>query len=470
MGKGAQRLSMQYQHLSHYITTQSRSFHGAHVILSVTDFENYLPAIERAAPADLESTMINFLESVLAFALSMIIFSTLVSIIVEGLNGILARRALGLQQMMSRFFDDLLWDKFRFGIIARYAPGMAPTKEKLREDFLEEVTRNFSGGRHNGNCPRWIYKRWRALRDRQFLTLDEFVRRLANTDAGRAIGRYDQAEMKTVIQDLAYKFVDHASDARLYFRKKTRFISIVVSILLAGFANIDAFRLFDQFTHSPGIVRTLLAEDTKVIRNYEASTAAAGKEDAKQPSKKQPENGSSNQAPKPDASESGLEAQLAKVRDRIGELSSNGLALGKGYYPFCTIDSTDAACESHVSAAADKCKNDKKTDTEIKKCQDESLAVQKTLKRDLLDGFYWLFRIFLTGMLIGLGGPFWFDFYLNLSRWVNVLPGRRGKAVETEGRDTVAGPEGAKTATIDATALAASFKQHIEAQKILGTI
>ncbi len=400
------------------------------------------------------------LNAILAFTLSMVVFSALVTVLVELIQRGPIGRGKGLQAMIGRYFDDAMRGKLRLGIIANCAPGMAWSDEDLRRDFLETVTKDSGGSTPSSSTLPGMVARFFGFNTVKRLTVGEFIRRLAHTQIGLAIsrcedGNADSSSLEAVIHNLAHKFVAHGERARRKFSERARIFAVIVAILLAGWANIDVFRLFQQLQSDPAVVQSLLAAESKLLIENKVVQDALKKE----------LNSVAEAKTEDDAAEA--RARLAAVRSSVKDLASTGLAIGDGYYPYCTTGSQDPVCKHLIDNAQKKCKASAAGDAKkLEQCAGQTVSVWHALKSSKDDARRWFFLIVLSGLLIGIGGPFWFNFYTGLSRWVGVLRGAKAKDASQQLLSTE-NAQSTDDTVVDAAALTASFRKEIAARGAL---
>lgn len=403
------------------------------------------------------------LEALLALSLSMVIFSTLVTTIIEAIHRFLAQREEGLRLMMQQFFDIVIWQKLVPEDLAAGAADQDATKNAKKEEFVSAITKTNAGVKER--TTRWgrIWQRLVSPPRAQRLTVDEFIRRLAHTEAGQSIASYGDGEIRKIIQSIAQEFVEHGRDARQFFREKARFLSVFVAIGLALIANIDASRLFQQFLREPVVTQALLETEGSVLNEAKAAQKALDEVVAEAIT------ASGSNAAR-------AQERLREARERIRELSSAGLAIGIGYFPLCTWNSVDKACAAPLAHAEAQCEMkglvlrgqiSEHARAALNACLDDHLALGDVIANGGAATLWWLIWVILTGLLIGLGGPFWFDFYANFSRWMNVLRGLKNRQVEVKGRDAVSPTGESDKDPLDFEALLKSFQAEMAVLKLL---
>jgi hypothetical protein len=109
-----------------------------------------------------------------------------------------------------------------------------------------------------------------------------------------------------------------------------------------------------------------------------------------------------------------IKAALNQYHELMGNFVSLGLPIGWAFYPNCPLDQVpenlqfvDPQCMSVMNRSTQKPVEDKSYSTLTK--------IFKTGFRDPWGFLKWLLVAAITGTLIGLGGPFWFDVARKLS-------------------------------------------------------
>jgi hypothetical protein len=189
-----------------------------------------------------------------------------------------------------------------------------------------------------------------------------------------------------LVQDLARTYDRFCRAASEVFRKKAEYTAIWVSVVLALGANIDASRLLTQLIQNPEVQTRLIEQADEAHKENDAAVArldALKKSLAELP---------------PDDALANLQTQLDDVdhdgRTAIGELNETGLAIGWKYFPYCRDGAVDPACP-------------------------EPRTWQSTVLS--FNFVSWFLMTILAGVLIGLGGPFWFKVFTGLSQVFEVL-------------------------------------------------
>ncbi len=334
------------------------------------------------------------LESAMAFAVVMILLSTIVTGVVELLLRVVGLREKTLRNTVASLFESVVWPRLHGRleeVLAAPEKGAAAgesAKKAALANFLDGMTANpalpAQAAETSGRWSRlfaWLPNF--SHKDKiDVLTPLAFAERLARTDVGRAIVAEAEEEIEMLVKDFVRTFDRFGRAASEVFRKNAKQAAIAVGILLALIANIDASRLFTTLMNNPDLRTSLIAQADEAAA---ANQAAAEKLKAVM-----------DQVAAGDLSEDQAEpikAKVAEIRAGIGVLEQQGLPIGHGLFPYCGQGpSGDARCP-----------------------QGKAFWTQPV---ELLR---WLLFTILAGVLIGLGGPFWFRVFSSLSQLAQVL-------------------------------------------------
>jgi len=330
----------------------------------------------------------NWLEAALAFSLIMLALATVVTIVLETGYQILSTRERGFRLMMERLFDDVLSKR-----IATTLSGVS--MEAARAQFLASVTRNqaYSEKTH------WLRSIAQSA-DLKSMTMMQLAERLADTHVGQAIARTGADRTHIIINDLAQKFDRFGQGASQRFQGQAHFWCLLVSLLCAFVANVDAVVVFKSLLHDDTLTQGVIEKlggsvDENAPRPRSAAEAMAA---VPAPADE------STATPKELA-----EAGAARVRVELARVNDAGLPVSSEYWPFCRAKSAAAGgAESPLSRDP--------------RCSD---GAQRALPADIvsvasrifsISGLQWFLSVCLAGLLIGLGAPFWFDLARSLTR------------------------------------------------------
>ncbi|MEJ2322223.1 MAG: hypothetical protein P8Z31_07760 [Gammaproteobacteria bacterium] len=319
-----------------------------------------------------------WLEAALAFAVIMIALSTIVSVLTETFHRILRLREDGLTRMVRALYQQV--------VQPRLAVQLKPVKTNV-DDFVAQVTsiryRPWSEKQARWNwltallnrLARFVPGFVNAEKLKSLSTL-EFVGRFAETPAGQALAK--EAEQRgenfkqDFLKDLVSKYEDYGENTSDYFERRARLTSIVLSILLAISLNINVIELFQTLVTDKGVRDAWISKGEEVTAQWERQeeqlTAFLAQSDT------------NNNQQTLEKAEALINANLEELKNSTESLKKSGLPIGWEEWPWRSDEVKDA-------------------DTRLEKA---SLILQ------------WIFLWLFSGIMIGLGGPFWFNIYRKL--------------------------------------------------------
>lgn len=342
------------------------------------------------------------LEGAMAFAVAMIIFSTMATGIVEILLRFTHTKAAFLHQSIEKMLKDL--------VAAKLSQTDSPAKAALEHVSEDDLTRVANALTVNpARVPGWwedsfLGKAWFKWTDRagnrfriDALSTVAFAKRLSETDLVRDVSRRlvdigAETDVKAAViadltHDLESLYDRYRATAKERFRKNAQSLTVVISIMMALVFNIHAGRLFLGVMDTEGaeLRETLIndaedrhaayvAAEQKLQATLKALEAVDGDDEAT-------------------AKLTGdLEQQIADLQGVIQQDKATALMpVGMAYYPHCRFSAEHSSGEN---------------------CPDSFWRLE------LLG---WVFNALLAGVLIGLGGPFWYGVFTSLSQLTQAL-------------------------------------------------
>ena len=298
------------------------------------------------------------LDAALAFAITMLILAMVVTTLVETLHRLFGLREKGLAILLGNFYDRVLFS--RSGGVLRGTDD--------RRAFIEMMTINRGPV---GKAP--ITRQDRSLNvdstteDRKFLNwiwsgrrlgslgLMAFMERLGGSDYGAQLvtqaSNAGEKGIEWVLKDVAQKFDAFGAEASEYFEARARLLSVIVGFVLALEINVKAIAVFETFVKRPDVTRAVIARGESVTKSYENL-------------QKQVDvlNASPQDSPN-DAARASVQRAADEAAAAVDSLQSVGVPIGWN---------TQSLAEFRRSSAMS------------------------------------LLGLLLGGLLIGLGGPFWY--------------------------------------------------------------
>jgi hypothetical protein len=310
------------------------------------------------------------LTAVAAFAVAMILFSTLVTGIVE-----IAIRGLSLRaHVLAKAVFRMVQDEILRRLDELQDP--PPAEKREPEAIVTALTRNpvlvpAGQGLSTRGLSGYVSCRKRI----DALSTFAFLQRLAKSSIGKHLAAEADERLRPILLDFSRTHERYAAASREAFRKRAHAISLAVAMLLAFSINVDAVRLFQHLSDNREAREVLIAQAEAAV---EANRAALASLEASLAAGDPAADAAAGQT----AEE--ITAAIASLRSQIEGLTALGLPIGWGHFPYSDESAQTVADGVKIPTLAE-----------------------------------WFLGTLLAGILIGLGGPFWFKVYSNLSQ---VLP------------------------------------------------
>ena len=331
------------------------------------------------------------LDAAIAFALTIAGLATVVSIIIEIIHRALSLRSKGLRAMLEQHFDDVIVPVIKTQVekaIQGEDKKLADELKKLREDLIDKMTANPLVKLQKLS---WLPKRAvKALSQYNEVTALDFLNRLPETEVFKYIKLRGKMTVSERLKKFDEKYEEYEKAISNYFKRRAQLLAFVVGIALAMVVNIHAIRLFERYLNDPELTATVIAQTDDI----ESAIASMQK----------------RQAADPDTDEENInkiKTALNQYNELMGNFMGLGLPIGWKFYPNCptgrnpaALKNYDSQCETVLSSLPEGTTG---------KRSPAVVRIFKTALKDSMGFLKWLFVVIITGTLIGLGGPFWFD-------------------------------------------------------------
>lgn len=328
-----------------------------------------------------------WLEAALAFAVVMMVFSTIVAVIVESAHMVFRLREKGLRRFMEVVHKDIVSPRFS-----------RLTVSTSIESFVEIMTRSrFRPADENASALRKLVSGIVNAKELKNLSTTHFLERLTELPEGQYlvanIEDLGRQNVDTFVKDLARKYEEWGESATDYFARRAKLVSVIIAVVLAFALNINALHLFETLLIDKGLHNALIERGDETAQQLEQWRTQLDGLPAQMP----PERSKAAQA---------LARNISEIREHNAALRSGSIPFGWEHAPW--------------KAAA----------WPLAKWHESAWLLMQ-----------WGSAVLLTGLLIGLGGPFWFDTFRKLSALTGVTrsirePPRKISDKENQDRDT----------------------------------
>jgi hypothetical protein len=367
----------------------------------------------------------------LAFAIVMLVLSMVVSTLVETIHRIFGMRESGLYVMLGRLYDEILIHYSGEGTSERLS------KSKFQTDMSENrapisVLHIAAGSSEKPGTPASPPKEpaagprsWAGLLSRgrglSTLTTAGFMERLGSSEMGKVILKKAESEpLRTfgdekpndaVLQDIAQKFEAFSNEASVFFERRARTLSIVVAMILAFAVYVDPIEIFSTFVRNPALAESVISRSDATSRAFEAGHPPGEKQVSQPPVAP---SGESLQAFQQAAK--GLDALKKEYADALVAIQKTQKDLSDLGVPIGWNDQrkkTAGLIEEQVVCEA----ADKQSTREVSKKEDCRAGETPRTKivKHVLPTWSTILALLFGGLLVGLGGPFWYDMVKNLT-------------------------------------------------------
>lgn len=334
----------------------------------------------------------DYLEAAMAFAVAMVIFSTIATGVVELIVRVCAFRERVLRKTLESLYATIILPWVRAKRAELEAANAAADAKALAAAPTDDPAQFVSRMLANPTHKHWIDHRWQGSLAHSSridaLTTIAFAERLARTDVGRLVLQEVKAGSDLVLTDLCRSFERFGRASSEVFRKWAQVTSICVGVAVAFAVNIDAGRLVGAMLNDPELRTTLIQQAEAAREASEAAEASLSKVQAM---------GEADQLSQDQVEE--IKAATAGLLAEVSAAQALGLPVGWRYFPYCQTDQP-ATTGGYVSCGA----------WDDASGWDKVLAVAR-----------WLALTTVAGVLIGLGGPFWFKVFSSLSQVAQLL-------------------------------------------------
>jgi hypothetical protein len=434
------------------------------------------------------------LSAALAFAIIMLVLSMVVSTLVETIHRLVGMRERGLYELLGQFYDQVL---------KPYASGAATAQaeDTARTAFQDRMSENrtpvavvlpsagpartsypaFEWSPHWpanwSEVPRWlgglatslghwvnVNRRGRGLSSLSCVGFmerlgghplsDDIVERVRGAAAAiAAAGTGPDAEpssppeaatrdaavrpdpIDATLQDIAQKFEAYANEASVFFERRARTLSIAVAFVVAYALHVNAVDIFKTFLRDPAVAEGVIARKDELIKTFDPTRA-----DGEKRIPPVAANGAELQVFQQAVKD--IDALKKEYTDAIARLKTAETQLGGLGVPVGWTEERKRAAAFWPAWKRQTCEKTGEQPRYIK--AGEKCGTGETLAMSIGFGIPTdlsvLLGLLLGGLLVGLGGPFWYDMVNSLTSIRNIARGQ-GQGTPTQSAQTT--PAGA---------------------------
>ena len=358
--------------------------------------------------------MLGILQSFLAFAATMLVLATLVTIIIEIVARIFRRRSRIFTHLLDQLFKKELQPLIENNIKARLGVDPDRIEDELEtqlEIFLNEIRNSPLKPIEDRNPLTWFggWLRWFGADRSAKLATEEFVRRFARSQIGRGLYQQTAGRIDKLIDSVCLRYEELSDAMREYIKNSSSVLSIAIGIIIAFTINIDAHRLFNFYIQNPAVAAKVADNAAAYADAYnDAQRRLNAALDALD--REETVSAESKAATKQEIN--ALKKRLETVPAAVAALKAEGIPIGFDYFPYCRFRNLVKVGTEDIYPCEDADQNYRAL---------SSAASSSDLWPDYL---LWLIKVIITGVLIGLGGPFWYDAVRGLARATQMLRGR----------------------------------------------
>lgn len=297
-----------------------------------------------------------YLDAALAFALTMLAVATLVTQIVRiGQNAARLRRN-EMKRMLKEYFEKEL------------KPVVDREMERLKSDakaiVVAEAEKINIDLMHNGNSKMFTKEEIEKLTD---LSTEELLEWLKRTEMGRKLVKELGDKANEIFNELGKRYEAIGDKFTKSFREHSRWWATGVALVVAFALNVDSIFLINTYIQNEGMRQAVIAQKDSLTEGY---TTLQDKFEQDQK--------------KTEITKEEFEQAFSDARSQLDIFTSAGFPVGYSYFPYVCIQAPeDPVCDVGANA-----------------------------------WFFWVLGCILTGLLAGLGGPFWYDIVRSISNTV----------------------------------------------------
>lgn len=349
------------------------------------------------------------LEAVLALALTMLSLAMIATLLVETVHRVLSMRAKDFEKMLRQFYKSELrpFIRVRLGLPEEGDLNDAQQQrvDAEAQEFIDEMKGNpLVQSKGILRIISWIQPF--DIKPFENQTTENFFRLLAKTKIGQEIKAGAEEEIDEFVDRFSHAYEAFGDAANHMFKRRARLVSFISGIVVAFSLNTNAITIFEKYLDDPEVRAVAIAQAKTISDKFEKQLV--DQENAKNKGTGKKDAGNEDAGQEKDAKELAEQLNRSKeslqnFKDEIESLDDLGIKFGY---------------DNNVAPA-----------TYWKK---SSGSTQQNEYLKWWYSFCWFVGVLVTGFLIGLGGPFWFNVVRKLT---DVLQVARGGGSTPDQRD-----------------------------------
>jgi hypothetical protein len=388
------------------------------------------------------------LDAALAFALTLAALATVVTVIMEIVLRAVLMRKRNLVQLMGLMNEELpngslgLSEQERWEFFTKVV-------ENPAQGLSEQLTRTLGDGETAAEALQKIDRRMLSSGFYDKVSTEHMLRRLAELESVKKLSEQTAIKVKKEFYRLACKFEEFGSAVSASFKRRSQLWSLIFGIGLAIVANVDGIRIFEAFQTRPELAQTVIAREAQFRAAYEQTEARrrdiSEKEEAVNAAKRalaearakfgdtSPQSVSAGQ--QLEAADKALAAltdpqELRRIAEDaqqdVASIIALGVPIGNAYFPHCRLFGDDNLSTTCIGPAW---------------VPGVGSGLWAERMRFLGYILLWLVPVTITGMLIGLGAPFWYDVAKRLAEVRQMFNGAGSDEQRLAARDADGNPK-----------------------------
>ena len=302
------------------------------------------------------------------------------------------------------------------------------------------------------------------------VSLEHVLRRISELPSVQAAGAQADALLRSELDRLGRKFDEFGSTVSAGFKRRAQMYSLVVAVLLALVANIDGWRIFQTYLKDSALTAAVIENGPAFVEADALAQTRLNQMIALQDRVQELDNlvstGEATQEQQKELVEKSAELEEISSPEALKEAKENaeravrdlidlGVPIGDAYWPHNEYAKTAGMnlcmAERQSVESAGGFFDWAGARMGLFFCAafvEQPVRLWTFLNADHPNGesvLGWLLRVVVTGMLIGLGAPFWFDLARRIAAVRGFFNGVKGGEERLKGKDADGDPQVRKT-------------------------